>query len=243
MAEGVRVIGLSRSPEIDDAPEGMYLPVSVDLSDMDALPEKLDALFAEHSGIDLVINNAGYGILEYFDALSDAQIEQQLAVMLRAPTLLAGRAIRTFREQKVTGCLVNVSSLAAELPLPLMPIYNMCKAGLSALSDSLLLDGSKTGEGPVVIDFRPGDFNTNFAQRMEGLVDWQGVDLRAVMDAHHAKAPEAAVAVEGLAKALRKGVSGRVRVGEFFQAKVAPLGPRLFPNRWLRGIIRNYYKH
>ena len=242
MSSGVRVIGVSRSPEIMDADDSLYTPMRVDLSDRRALPKTLDALFTANPEIDLVINNAGFGILDYFEALSDEQIEMQYAVMLEAPTLIAARAVRAFGANGLRGCLVNVSSLAAELPLPLMPVYNVCKAGLSALSESLVLDGSKHGAEYYVIDFRPGDFNTNFADRMEGRVEWQGVDLREVMDRHHAEAPGVELAVAGLRKALLSGRSGRVRAGDFFQAKIAPLGPRLLPSALLRRIIRWYYK-
>ena len=135
---------------------------------------------------------------------------------------------------------MNISSLAMELPLPLMPIYNVCKSGLSALSASLMLD--EIADAFVVIDFRPGDFNTNFADRMEGAVEWNDINLRAVMDAHHAKAPNVDVAVGSLKKALVRNRSGIVRTGEFFQARIAPLGTRLLPSSILRWLIRAYYK-
>ena len=49
------------------------------------------------------------------------------------------------------GCLVNVSSLAAEFPIPYMSGYNVCKAGLSAWSESVLYE--LTNPDVVVIDF------------------------------------------------------------------------------------------
>ena len=238
---GVKVIGLSRSPELKDAGEE-YIPMALYLSDLEHLPAALDRIFQEFPEIDLVINNAGYGVLEYLEGQSVDQICAQYAVMLTAPSLIARRAITAFKIDQRPACLVNVSSLAVELPLPLMPIYNASKAGLSALSDSLILDASGADVSYTVLDFRPGDFNTNFAQRMEGRVSWNGVDLRAVMDRHHAVAPEVGMATDALKRALLNPKSGRVRVGEFFQAKVAPLGPRLLPSRWLQGLIRWYYR-
>ena len=123
-----------------------------------------------------------------------------------------------------------------------MPIYNACKAGLSALSESLMLDASGSDKKYTVVDFRPGDFNTNFAQRMTGRIEWNGADLREVMDRHHAQAPSVDVALKGFRRALLSSCSGTVRVGDFFQSKIAPLGPRLFSCRWLRAIIRFYYR-
>jgi short-subunit dehydrogenase len=239
--EGVSVIGLSRSPEISDAPSH-YTPWALNLADLDTLPQALESIFEQFSEIDLVINNAGFGVLEHLQGQSIEEIEKQYCVMLTAPTLIAAHTLRTFETRGVDGCLLNVSSLAVELPLPLMPIYNSCKAGLSALSESLMLDASGTDKTYTVIDFRPGDFNTNFAQRMTGRVDWNGTDLREVMDRHHAHAPSVDVALKGFRRALLSGCSRTQRVGDFFQSKIAPLGPRLFPSRWLRAIIRFYYR-
>lgn len=238
---GVPVVGLSRRPDVDFGAGGYY-PVALDLADLAGLPAALDAIFEAHPDIDLVINNAGFGVLAGIEELSPEAIEAQYAVMLTAPTLIARRAMVAFREHSAGGCLVNVSSLAAELPLPLMSVYNACKAGLSALSDSLLLDQSGRDGAVTVIDFRPGDFNTAFAARMEGRCEWQGVDLREVMDRHHAQAPSVDLAVAGLRRALQRGVSGRVRVGTAFQAKLAPLGTRLLPSSWLRCLIRSYFR-
>ncbi len=241
LAEGVTVVGVSRHPDIPDAPEG-FRPWPLDLSDSAALAPALDQIFAAHPEIDLVINNAGFGVLSHLEAMTAQAIHAQYAVMLSAPTMIAARAIQAFQAGSNRGCLVNVSSLAVELPLPLMPVYNASKAALSALSESLILDASGSAAGYRVIDFRPGDFNTNFAQRMEGWVEWHGVDLRAVMDRHHAQAPGVERAAKELRRALISNRSGRVRVGDFFQARLAPFGPRLLPARWIRALIRWYYR-
>ena len=242
LAEGLSVVGLSRRPELAGADKS-YFPVICDLSNQTAVAKTLDEVFAQHPDLDLVINNAGFGLLSELPKMSDMQIEAQYGVMLVAPTLIAKRALQAFRDADVSGCVVNVSSLAAELPIPLMPVYNACKAGLRGLSESLNLDASGLSSKTVVIDFRPGDFCTPFADRMEGETDWAGVDLRAVMARHHAEAPSVETAVDGLRRALLRGRPGRVRVGDFFQAKVAPLGPKLLPSGWLRALIRLYYKN
>ena len=236
---GVRVVGVSRQPgELHG--HSLFEHWHCDLSDSMELGQLCQQVFELHPEVKLVINNAGYGVLERLDAMPVESISGQYDVMLLAPTLVARSAVAHFKATG-SGCIVNVSSLAVELPLPLMPIYNACKAGLSALSQSLILESGKQQELQV-IDFRPGDFNTEFASRMTGQVDWNGVDLRTVMDRHHAIAPDVSVALKGLRRALLSRRSGVVRVGSFFQARIAPLG-RLLPGGMLLRIIRNYYKH
>ena len=241
LAEGVSVVGMSRHPQIPGAPAS-YQPWPIDLSDLDTLGSELDKVFTEYPEIDLVINNAGFGVLSHLEAMAPEAVQAQYAVMLSAPTMISSRAVQAFKAGAISGCLVNVSSLAVELPLPLMPVYNASKAALSALSESLLLDASGESVRYRVIDFRPGDFNTSFAERMDGQVEWNGVNLRAVMDRHHARAPGVELAVKSLRKRLMGDCSGRIRVGNWFQAKLAPLGPRLLPSRWIRALIRWYYR-
>ena len=238
LEQGVQVIGLSRNAGVlEEHPD--YTHISCDLSDLADVERVCAELWQQYPQLNLVINNAGYGILSELDNLQPAAIKSQYAVLLMAPSLLARAAVAQFKS-KGEGCLVNVASLATELPLPLMPIYNASKSGLSALSQSLQLDLFDMPNCRV-IDFRPGDFNTQFAHNMQGEVSWNGINLRKVMDQHHASAPDASVAVQALQRALSGRRSGIVRVGSFFQARIAPLG-RFLPWRLLQRLICQYYK-
>jgi len=241
ISEGVSVVGLSRRPEIPEISEA-YTPWPLDLSDSEALAEALDSIFERFPDIDLVINNAGFGLMEHLQSQSNRGIQGQYRVMLESPALIASRALAHFDAQGRQACLCNVASLAVELPLPLMPVYNSCKAGLSALSQSLILDASGAAKNYQVIDFRPGDFNTRFGQRMEGRAEWNGVDLREGMDRHHSRAPSPDRAVRVLHRALVSGRSGVFSAGTFFQSYVAPFGARIFCRRLLYRLIKSYYR-
>ncbi|MGC6456475.1 MAG: SDR family NAD(P)-dependent oxidoreductase [Coraliomargaritaceae bacterium] len=238
--EGVAVIGMSRQPDraIDDS---RYHPVPFDLSDTSGLPNKMNAILKAFPDIDLIINNAGFGIVNRLEEADPEEVLEQYAVMLEAPTLIAGLAIRHFKKRGI-GCLLNISSLASEIPIPLMPVYNASKAGLSALSDSLMLDAEGDHACYSVIDVRPGDFKTEFASRMKGEADWNGVDLRAILDRHHAEAPEVSSVINPILKALYDGKNRRLRVGTFFQTVVGSLGARVLPGSIGRWLIRDYYK-
>ena len=241
LEQGIEVVGMSRQPQCPSL-GSQYHPWPFDLSKNNELPEQIDAVFAKFPQIDLVINNAGFGILSRLEDLEADAIQRQYAVMLEAPTLIANRAIRHFKTQQ-GGCLLNISSMAVEIPIPLMPIYNTCKAGLSALSDSLILDASGDGHNYCVIDVRPGDYRTKFADNMQGRAHWNGVDLRAVLDHHHQSAPEVHSALTAIQKALLAGKNRRLRVGTFIQTVMGCLGARGLPSSVVRMIIRNYYKH
>ncbi|MDR1012006.1 MAG: SDR family NAD(P)-dependent oxidoreductase, partial [Opitutaceae bacterium] len=113
---------------------------------------------------DIVINNAGYGIFAPFASADFALWRTQIEAMLVTTARLAHAAFRSMQACN-RGCLVNVSSLAVNFPLPYMSGYNIAKAGLSALSASLAFEAR--GTRVCVIDFRPGDYRTAFNHAMK----------------------------------------------------------------------------
>ncbi|AWI08613.1 SDR family NAD(P)-dependent oxidoreductase [Ereboglobus luteus] len=263
LAEGVRVWGTARdtarlAPLAQKHP-GAFTPVALDLDDSDAAMAALekaacnagatgttaDALGLTRS-FDIVINNAGYGAFAPFASVDFSLWQKQLDAMLATTARLAQTAFRAMQARR-RGCLVNISSLVVDFPLPYMSGYNMAKAGLSALSASLAFEARGT---PVcVIDFRPGDYRTSFNHVMQpasgnpaGVAqDERVASVWKTVDAQFNAAPLPERAARDLRRALRRGRSGTVRSGTFFQARLAPLGARLLPGRLLRAIAAHYF--
>jgi NAD(P)-dependent dehydrogenase (short-subunit alcohol dehydrogenase family) len=244
LSEGVRVWGTSREPSRLGFASPLFQPVVLDLADADAAAAAFGAAEARAGGaFDLVINNAGYGVFGEFDEVPSAAWEAQIGTMLVATLRLTHLAYSGMR-RRGRGCLVNVSSLAAEFPLPFMSAYNVAKAGLSALSESLLFE--TTGTGVRVIDFRPGDYRTSFNQAMQTQPTSRGSLSRtgpvwAVLEANLAAAPEPSRAAADLRRALCSRRRGIVRSGSFFQARLAPLLARLVPASAAREASARYF--
>ncbi len=247
LEEGVRVWGTARDPARLAVIEGLNA-VALDL-DSDA---SVDAAFAaagrDADGLDLVVNNAGYGLFGSFDELDFAGWRRQLDTMLVRTLRLSHLALRSMRARN-RGALVNVSSLAVEFPLPFMSGYNVAKSGLAAFSESMMMEVA--GTGVIVIDFRPGDYRTNFNQTMQAASELDSSPdparaarrLRAwsVLDANLRGAPLPARAAADLRRALLRRRSGTVRSGAFFQARLAPLLVRLIPLRLRRAAVARYF--
>ncbi|HXA80294.1 MAG TPA: SDR family NAD(P)-dependent oxidoreductase [Opitutaceae bacterium] len=242
LADGVRVWGTARDPARLAARENFF-PVVLDLADPAAAEKNfLHAADAAGGAFDLVIHNAGYGVFGPFAATDFAVWQAQLDAMLPATLRLAHAALRPMIARR-RGCLVNVSSLAAELPLPFMSGYNVTKAGLSAFSESLAFE--TRGTGVKVIDFRPGDYRTPFNQAMQrSHAEPSAIEARAWrrLEANLLAAPLPARAAADLRGALLCGRSGTIRSGSFFQARLAPLFARLAPPALLRAALRSYYR-
>jgi short-subunit dehydrogenase len=247
LAEGVRVWGTSRDPSrlAPLARPGAFSPVALDLAAPAAAEAAWQRAAAEAGGaFDLVINNAGYGVFGEFAGIDADVWAAQLDAMLGTTLRLAHAAYRTMRARN-RGCLVNVSSLAVEFPLPYMSGYNVAKAGLSALSDSLVFESR--GTPIMVVDFRPGDYRTAFNQAMRPSPSspiGSTVALERVWRKLEANL-EAGPAPERAAADLRRVLLGRrrgvARSGSFFQARLGPLLARATPEAVLNGILARYF--
>jgi len=244
LGEGVRVWGSSRDPSrlsgLCSGHPGAFFPVTLDLADGDGAGRAFAAAeAAAGDGFGLVINNAGYGVYGEFDSLESSVWRVQLDGMLGTVLGLSHAAFRAMRARG-RGCLVHVSSIAAEFPIPYMSGYNVAKAGLSALSESLMFESR--GTGIAVIDFRPGDYKTGFNQSMQK--NFQTERARrawAALDATFVSSPPPDRAAGDLRRAILANRSGVFRSGSLFQARIAPIAARLFPASWTRWGIARYF--
>jgi short-subunit dehydrogenase len=246
LADGVRVWGTSRNlarlETLTAKHPDRFTAVGLDLRDGAHAEAVFREADAEAGGFDLVINNAGYGVFAEFTAAEFSVWQEQLEVMLVNTARLSHAALRGMRGRN-RGALVNISSLAAEFPLPFQSAYNIAKAGLTAFNESLMLE--TVGTGLVILDVRPGDYRTDFEGAVLRPVASDSPRLARAWTAFEAmmkSGPRPSHAAAALRQALLRGRSGTVRTGRFFQAVVAPFIAR-FGSLALRRRIQAKYFH
>lgn len=243
LTDGVKVWGTARdvSRLAPLAGHPHFTAVALELREGEAAVVTFRAAETAADGFDLVINNAGYGAFGEFAATDFALWRDQLVVMLINTAQLAHAALPGLRARD-RGALVNVSSLAAEFPLPFQSAYNMTKAGLTALSESLMVE--LAGTGVVVLDLRPGDYRTDFegsVRRPDGAITAPMQCAWAAFERMMRTGPRPEHAAQALRRALLRRRSGTVRCGRFFQAVVAPFLTRLAPLALKRRIQAHYF--
>tara|TARA_B100000989_G_scaffold297715_1_gene284426 strand:- start:899 stop:1792 length:894 start_codon:yes stop_codon:yes gene_type:complete len=237
---GLEVWATSRNPA--DLPNLPKLhPLALDLRDPEGVQNTVASLIQEVPDIDLVINNAGYGVFSPVEALPKEHIQGQLQVLLESPMLISQAFYKQMITRGAQGCFVHVSSLAAQFPIPWMSLYNASKAGLATFSRSLALEAK--GHGIAVIDFQPGDFQTDFNEAMLRFDsgDTRATDLWATLEDNLSQGPRPAYAAKVLKKALLKQRSGLICAGSPFQAKIAPFLARFASNQLLDRCLRWYF--
>jgi short-subunit dehydrogenase len=245
LAEGVKVWGTARDVARLAARPNFH-PVALDLADGAGAERVFLEADRAAGGFDLVVNNAGFGAFGSYAGTDFVVWEHQFRVMLVNTARLSQAGLRGMLARR-RGALVNISSIAGEFGMPYQAVYNSIKAGLSALNESLMYEVKDTGV--IVIDFRPGDYRTNF----EGSVsrpEQPGLDpldagrrarAWASFEAMMRTGPAPAHAAESLRRALQRGRSGTVRTGRFFQAVLGPFLARFAPLTLKRRIQEIYF--
>jgi NAD(P)-dependent dehydrogenase (short-subunit alcohol dehydrogenase family) len=164
-AAGYDVIGTARSRRraqaLHDAAGARGLAVRsvlLDVADA-ASTERGFAEIAEltRCGPWAVVNNAGFAQAGAIADVDDAAVRRQLEVNLVAPARIARLVLPAMR-RRGGGRIVNVSSIAGRLSLPLLGWYCASKHGLEAMTDSLRMEVARYGVKVVLIE--PGSFAT-----------------------------------------------------------------------------------
>ncbi|MGA0894622.1 MAG: SDR family NAD(P)-dependent oxidoreductase [Ilumatobacteraceae bacterium] len=110
-------------------------------------------------GLDLVVNNAGFGTSGLFHSLDPDRLDREVAVNIRALTRLSHAALRTM-VPRGRGHLLNVSSVASFQPAPSLAVYAATKAFVTSLTESL--HEEVRGTGVKVTALCPGLTRTEF---------------------------------------------------------------------------------
>ena len=132
--------------------------VQLDVNDKKSVIEAITKIVTEKERIDVLVNNAGYGL---FGSLEDVSIEEMKAQfetnffgVIRVTQLV----LPIMRKQK-SGTIVNVSSVGGRIGLPVLSAYHSTKFALEGLSESMSYELESFGIRVVIIE--PGVIRTN----------------------------------------------------------------------------------
>ncbi|HSH37778.1 MAG TPA: SDR family NAD(P)-dependent oxidoreductase, partial [Chthoniobacterales bacterium] len=200
----------------------------------------------EAGGFDVLINNAGGGHFGPADHLSPDVLQEQFEMLVFAHVELCRLALESMKPREQGGLIINVTSLAARLPVPYMAAYNAAKAAMASFTMSLQLE---LADSKIrIVDLQPGDIATNFNDSVRkdgpGAAGAEPRLTRAwnVVDRNMKQAPKPALVAERIAELINDpSPPPRVTVGDAFQAAVAPFIYRLLPQRVRLWGLKRYY--
>jgi NAD(P)-dependent dehydrogenase (short-subunit alcohol dehydrogenase family) len=164
IAAGDRVVAAARSLAQLTSTFASVDPAQVELVELDVAREAqaaaaIEAAVARFGRIDVLVNNAAYGLLGNFEELSPAEIEQQFKVNVFGVMHVLRAALPVLRKQRA-GHVVNVSSIAGVTGFDGASVYCATKYAIEGLSSSLGLELAKFGIKVSTVE--PGFFRTDF---------------------------------------------------------------------------------
>jgi NAD(P)-dependent dehydrogenase (short-subunit alcohol dehydrogenase family) len=163
-----------------------FLPLSVNLKDEASVKESIAATVKTFGHIDVVVNNAGYGLLGSLEELSDEESRANFEINVFGTLNVIRNAMPYLREQR-SGQIFNISSIGGfSGGFPGFGIYCATKFAVAGLSESLAHKAKAFGVNVTVV--YPGYFRTNFLAANSLSVPANQIDayadVRASQQAH-----------------------------------------------------------
>lgn len=237
--EGCRVYELSRREQGTDA----AVHLQADVTDEVQIQAAVNTVLEREGHIDIVINNAGFGIsgaIEYTDTKdAQKQFDVNFFGMVRV-----NRAVLPIMHRQGYGRIINMSSVAAPIAIPFQAYYSASKAAVRTYS--MALQSEVKPYGIEVCAIMPGDVATGFtaarAKSPAGDDAYGGRISRSVAVMEHDEmtgisAEEAGAFVAG--KALQKKVPVVCTLGGKY--KIFVFLTRLLPNSTLVNLVGKIY--
>lgn len=135
------------------------LALGLDVTRPDQVRSALDAAFARFGRIDVLVNNAGYGLLAAIEEASDTQIRHMFEVNFFGMLDVIRAALPRLREQGA-GHIVNFSSVGGRVADPLVSLYAATKFAVEGMTEGLAKEVAPMGLKVSMVE--PGSFGTGF---------------------------------------------------------------------------------
>lgn len=247
-SKGYIVYGTSRSaclPPEKQTDISFHL-IQMDVNSSASVKKTIDFILEKEHKIDVVINNAGWGIAGSIEETS-IQKTKTLFETNYFGTQRVCQAVLPSMRRKKNGCIINISSIGGVLGLPFQGIYSATKFAVEALTETLRMEVYPFGIQVVLIE--PGDFKTAFTTNREKIIQktkhspYTSVQTKATTiferDEQQGSSPQSiAILIEKIIQSSHPKL--RYRTGSFSQ-KLAAKMKGVLPDRFVQWVLMKYY--
>ncbi|MGL5978174.1 MAG: SDR family oxidoreductase [Erysipelotrichaceae bacterium] len=188
---GYQVVATMRAPQLQtNALVHKNIVVDqLDVTSQDSIHACVERIKLQFGRIDVLVNNAGYGLLGVFEGATNEQIERQFATNVFGVMKLTREVLPLMRKQK-SGVIITVSSVAGRIGFPLYSLYHASKFAIEGLMESLRYELAPFHIKVVLIE--PGAIQTRFGLDSK-------VDTR-VLDAYQAYVDRVSLRMQGISQ-------------------------------------------
>ena len=247
---GFHVIATGRNSaalaELTSEGKGDITPLRLDVNDAASIASAVEVVerITSGHGIDVLVNNAGYGELAPVEMVGDADLRAQFETNVFG-LMAVTRAFLPKMRERGEGRIINVSSLGGLVTAPLFGVYSASKYAVEALSDALRIELRPFGIRVSIIE--PGPVKSGFTKRsVSGAEKYMGDDspYAALMRRFIALSPRSDRLAPGpivTSRAIHRAATSRrprarYRVVWFARASVAVL--KVLPTGWSDALMR-----
>lgn len=162
--EGWNVIATMRTPEKETELNQLenVIVTRLDVQDISSIDSAINTGVEKFGQIDVVLNNAGYGLMGTFESASKESVDRQFGVNVIGLFDVTRAALPHFRGNK-SGMFINISSIGGRMTFPIMPLYHSTKFAVEGFSESLHYELAAAGIKVKLVE--PGGVATDFGSR------------------------------------------------------------------------------
>jgi NAD(P)-dependent dehydrogenase (short-subunit alcohol dehydrogenase family) len=177
LASGDRVAATARNPDqLKDLagkyPDSIY-PLPLDVTSKAQILAAVENTIKKFGRIDVLVNNAGFGIIGAAEAYSDEQVRSQLETNLYAPIEIT-RVILPYMRKQRSGRILQISSVGGRVGNAGLTIYQAAKFGLGGFTEALAKEVKSLGI--LVTSVEPGGLRTDLTASMTCASEVEGYD-------------------------------------------------------------------
>ena len=164
LAHGAKVAATARNPSqlndlMNQYPEQM-LSLKLDVTNEEQVKQAVADAISHFGRIDVLVNNAGFGITGAAEAFTHEQVASQIETNLYGPIYVTRAVLPHMRKQR-SGYFLQVSSIGGRVAGPGVSVYQAAKFGLAGFSESVAKEIAPLGIKLTIIE--PGGFRTDWA--------------------------------------------------------------------------------
>ena len=243
---GYVVYGTCRNPNQYETPPN-YKLISLDLNQPTSIQSAVEELLGEEGRIDVLINNAGSGIIGPMEELEIDALRANFETNCYGPLLLMQKVLPIMRKQK-EGFVVSITSIGCAMGLPFRGAYSASKGALSLLTESLRMEVKPFGIKMCTV--APGDFVSDIASSryyapQKEQSPYEAIYKRnlATIDAHVSSGIQPEVIAHKIARILpQKNPKVHYRVGAPLQ-KFSVVLKGILPSRLFEKLLLLFFKN
>ncbi|KPI26315.1 short-chain dehydrogenase/reductase SDR [Actinobacteria bacterium OK074] len=172
VADGDVVVGAARRPEaladLVAAHPDQVEALKLDVSDVAAAEAAVRDVLARHGRIDVLVNNAGRGLVGAFEETTDAELRSLFDLHVFGPAALARAVLPAMRERR-SGAIVQMSSMGGQMSFAGFSAYSGTKFALEGMSEALAAEVGEFGIKVLIVE--PGAFRTALMANTEASAD------------------------------------------------------------------------